>query len=62
MRRGRTWMMCEEQLKLDLKVLNISDAMTVDMCSWRRHIRVIDSFFRNNSLVESLGVGLSRCL
>ncbi|KAL6584739.1 hypothetical protein OROMI_004028 [Orobanche minor] len=59
-RRGRPRRTWEEQLKLDLKALNLSEAMTVDRCSWRRHIRVVDSFFGSGSVVESLRVGLSR--
>ncbi|KAL6520057.1 hypothetical protein OROHE_017200 [Orobanche hederae] len=55
--RPRTW---EEQLRLDLKALNLSEAMTVDRCSWRRKITVVDSFFGGGSVVESLRVGLSR--
>ncbi|KAL6582383.1 hypothetical protein OROMI_006397 [Orobanche minor] len=34
--------------------------MTVDRCSWRCQIRVVDSFFGSGSVVESLRVGLSR--
>ncbi|KAL6571466.1 hypothetical protein OROHE_003109 [Orobanche hederae] len=34
--------------------------MTADRCSWRRQIRVVDSFFGSSSVVESLRVGLSR--
>ncbi|KAL6495973.1 hypothetical protein OROGR_030536 [Orobanche gracilis] len=33
--------------------------MTVDKCFWRRHISVVDSFFGNGSVVESLMVDLS---
>ncbi|KAL6561884.1 hypothetical protein OROGR_002891 [Orobanche gracilis] len=40
-RPRRTW---EEQLRLDLKALNLSETMTVDRGSWRRQIRVADSF------------------
>ncbi|KAL6564203.1 hypothetical protein OROMI_015653 [Orobanche minor] len=28
--------------------------MTVDRCSWRRQVRVVDSFFESGSVVESL--------
>ncbi|KAL6575540.1 hypothetical protein OROHE_000917 [Orobanche hederae] len=60
-RRGRPRRTWEEQLRLDLKALNLSEAMTVDRCSWRRQIRVVDSFFGGGSaVVESLRVGLSR--
>ncbi|KAL6555260.1 Carnitine O-acetyltransferase mitochondrial [Orobanche gracilis] len=59
-RRGRPRRMWEEQLRLDLKALNLSETMTVDRGSWRRHIRVVDSFLGSGSLVESLRVGLSR--
>ncbi|KAL6569152.1 hypothetical protein OROHE_003433 [Orobanche hederae] len=34
--------------------------MTVDRCSWRRRIRVADSFFGGGPVVESLRVELSR--
>ncbi|KAL6578802.1 hypothetical protein OROMI_009018 [Orobanche minor] len=44
-RRGRMRRTWEEQLKLDLKALNLSEAMMIDRCSWRRQIRVVDSFF-----------------
>ncbi|KAL6563007.1 hypothetical protein OROHE_005594 [Orobanche hederae] len=56
-RPRRTW---EEQLRLDLKSLNLSETMTVDMCSWRRQIRVVDSFLESGSVVESLRIGLSQ--
>ncbi|KAL6499887.1 hypothetical protein OROGR_027797 [Orobanche gracilis] len=46
----RSW---EEQLRLDLKALNLSETMAVDRCSWRQKIRVVDSFFGNGSVVES---------
>ncbi|KAL6532685.1 hypothetical protein OROGR_013668 [Orobanche gracilis] len=59
-RRGRPRRSWEEQLKLDLKALNLSETMTVDRCSWRRHISVVDSFFGNGSVVESPMVDLSR--
>ncbi|KAL6576380.1 hypothetical protein OROHE_000161 [Orobanche hederae] len=60
-RRGRTRRSWEEQLRLDLKALSLSETMTVDRCSWRRQIRVVDSFLGSGSVVESLMVGLSRC-
>ncbi|KAL6517417.1 hypothetical protein OROMI_033118 [Orobanche minor] len=53
-RRGRPRRTWEEQLRLDLKALNLSEAMTVYMCSWRRQIRVVDSFFGTGSVVKSL--------
>ncbi|KAL6535707.1 hypothetical protein OROHE_012551 [Orobanche hederae] len=59
-RRGRPRRTWEEQLRLDLKALNLSEAMTVDRCSWRRKIRLVDSFFGSGSVVESLRVELSR--
>ncbi|KAL6507432.1 hypothetical protein OROGR_023627 [Orobanche gracilis] len=34
--------------------------MTVDRGSWRRRIRVADSFLGSNSVIESLRIGLSR--
>ncbi|KAL6559482.1 hypothetical protein OROGR_004599 [Orobanche gracilis] len=59
-RRGRPRMSWEEQLRLDLKAINLSETMTVDRCSWRRQIRVVDSFFGNGSVVDRLRVDLSR--
>ncbi|KAL6505156.1 hypothetical protein OROGR_024973 [Orobanche gracilis] len=50
-RPRRTW---EEQLRLDLKGLNLSEIMTVDRYSWRRRIRVVDSFLGRCSIVEIL--------
>ncbi|KAL6536433.1 hypothetical protein OROGR_013005 [Orobanche gracilis] len=34
--------------------------MTIDRCSWRRQIRVVDSFFGNGSIVESLKGAVGR--
>ncbi|KAL6529175.1 hypothetical protein OROGR_014798 [Orobanche gracilis] len=48
------------ELRLDLKALNICETMTTYRCSWSRQIRVVDSFFGNNFVVESLMVDLSR--
>ncbi|KAL6519113.1 hypothetical protein OROGR_018433 [Orobanche gracilis] len=36
--------------------------MTIDRGSWRRRIRVVDSFLGSDFVVESLRVGLSRRL
>lgn len=59
-RRGRPRRTWEEQLRLDLKALNLNETMTADRCSWRRQIRVVDSLLGSGSVVESLRVGLSR--
>ncbi|KAL6583048.1 hypothetical protein OROMI_005126 [Orobanche minor] len=59
-RRGRSGSSWEEQLRLDLKALNLFETMNVDKCSWRRQIRVVDSFLGSSSVVESLRVELSR--
>ncbi|KAL6571294.1 hypothetical protein OROHE_002937 [Orobanche hederae] len=32
--------------------------MTIDKCSWRRQLRVVDSFLGSGSVVESLSVWL----
>ncbi|KAL6495858.1 hypothetical protein OROGR_030421 [Orobanche gracilis] len=57
-RRGRPMRSWEEQLRLDLKALNLSETLSADRCSWRRQIRVVDSFVGNDSVVESLRVGV----
>lgn len=59
-RRGRPRRTWEEQLRLDLKNLNLNENMTADRSSWRRRIRVVDSLLGSGSVVESLRVGLSR--
>ncbi|KAL6539716.1 hypothetical protein OROHE_011487 [Orobanche hederae] len=56
-RRDRSRRPWEEQLRLDLKALNLSETMNVDMCSWRRQIRVVKFFLRSDSVVESLRIG-----
>ncbi|KAL6495878.1 hypothetical protein OROGR_030441 [Orobanche gracilis] len=61
-RRGRPRRTWEEQLRLDLKAFNLSETMTADRGSWRRRIRVADSFLGSGSVVESLMVELSRGL
>ncbi|KAL6516771.1 hypothetical protein OROHE_018059 [Orobanche hederae] len=53
-RRGRPRRTWEEQLRLDLKALNLYEAMTVDRCSWRRQIRVVYSFFGSGSVVKRI--------
>ncbi|KAL6558742.1 hypothetical protein OROMI_019092 [Orobanche minor] len=53
-RRGRPRRTWEQQLRLDLKALNLFEAMIVDRRSWRHQIRVVDSFFGSGSVVESL--------
>ena len=38
-RPRRTW---DEQIKVDLRKLNLSEGLTKDRGSWRRHIHVLD--------------------
>ena len=38
-RLKRTW---DKQIKVDLRGLNLSEGMTRDRGSWRRHIHVLD--------------------
>jgi hypothetical protein len=59
-RRGRPKRSWEEQLRLDMKTLNLVEDMTLDRSAWRRRIRVVDSLLGSGSVVESLRVGFSR--
>ena len=40
--RGRPWRTWDKQIKVDLHELNLSEGLTRDMGSWRRHIHVLD--------------------
>lgn len=59
-RRGRPRRTWEEQLRLDMKALNLDADMTLDKSSWRCCIRVVEPLLGSGSVVESLRVGFSR--
>lgn len=43
--RGRPKKTWEEQIRIDLRELNLSEDVTRDKSSWRRHIQVLDFGF-----------------
>ncbi|KAL6551501.1 hypothetical protein OROGR_007655 [Orobanche gracilis] len=54
MRRGRPKRTLEQQLRLDLKTLDLNEIMTADRCFWRRHIRVVNSLLAIGHTIGSL--------